>query len=62
MAKIDVRSYIIDTIIVLIGFGICIYAAVNFFLTYDTINLLIFLVGLIIVSYGFGRRFRNYWE
>ena len=53
---------IIDTIIVLSGFAIVIYAALDYFVTKDWADFLVFLLGFIVSSYGMGRRMKNYWE
>lgn len=63
MAKMSwVAALLMDTVIVLAGFGIAIFAAMNYFFTNDTANLLIFLFGFIVVCYGFGRRLKDYWK
>ncbi len=57
--KNSLAEWIIDTLIVLVGFALAIIAAAEFFLTKEFSNMLIILLGFIIACYGMGRRMKS---
>ncbi len=60
--KLAIPPLILDTLIVLAGFAIVIYAALAYFIDNDPAEFLVFLAGFIIVCIGMDRRFRGYWK